>query len=125
MSESRTSNEFDAADPVTEPCLHCKTDLPPEVRFCFECGAPVVPSVAILAPDAQASQDGLETGECFEIESLGFEVVVEEVLVSDPEDVGDPLGTVVAMAPERPLPFWPAPPKGNTVVAPPPKRSSS
>ena len=37
-----------------------------------------------------------------------------------PGIVGDPHGTVVAMAPENPMPFWPAPPKGDTVIAPPP-----
>lgn len=154
MSESRFPLE-----PSEPPCMHCGTVLNDEVRFCFECGAPVVPEFDLpSAPPGALEElrtaafspvsirpiedgDGLKPGEPIEIESLGFEVVVDEVPIDlgedeeDPTDapreaaaepadttptIEDPCGTVVAMAPEHPLPFWPAPPKGGTVVAPPP-----
>lgn len=158
MSESRFSLE-----PSEPPCMHCGTVLNDEVRFCFECGAPVVPEFNLPSAPAGALEElrtaafspvsirpieedgGLRPGEPIEIESLGFEVVVDEVPIDMGEDDGEPeepsaaqddeaaakspglpviedpsSGTVVAMAPEHPLPFWPAPPKGGTVVAPPP-----
>lgn len=37
--------------------------------------------------------------------------------------VADPHGTVIAGMPERPMPFWPAPPPGNTVIGPPPRNA--
>lgn len=148
MSESRFSLESDADHPANEPCVHCETELHPEVRFCFECGAPVVLSLRLPAAPASAEEelptatfsaikmpvveDDLTPGEPIEIESLGLDVVVEEVRIELDEEaaeevpgrVADPMGTVVAIAPERPMPYWPAPPKGNTVVGKPPKRSS-
>ncbi len=60
MSESRFSLESDADHPATEPCVHCETELHPEVRFCFECGAPVVLSLKL--PAAPASAEGLRLG---------------------------------------------------------------
>ncbi len=158
MSESRFSLESEL------PCVHCGTALHDEARFCFECGAPVVPELRL--PDAPASaveelrtaayspvsippicedevDAELQPGEPIEIESLRLDVVVEEVQIALDEDgaeaaqpdakaitppppprdtVGDPHGTVLAAGPERPMPFWPAPPKGDTVVAPPPTR---
>jgi len=123
MSRSPQSRE--------QPCIHCGTLLHAEVAFCFECGAPVVPMLVLPpAPGApvsirpQQSTTGLLPGETFEIESLGLEVVVEELDVDVEEGpVADPHGTVFAAAPERPMPFWPAPPKGETVVSAPPTRS--
>ena len=141
MPESRFSIESEL------PCAHCGTPLHDEVQFCFECGAPVLPELVL--PNAPAGADEelktaafspvsirpkelvqeLEPGQPIEIESLGLDVVVEEVPISFDDDesepeparpVADPHGTVVSMAPERPMPFWPAPPKGDTVVAPPP-----
>ena len=138
------------------PCAHCGTALYDEVRFCFECGAPVVPELNLPnAPSGALEEfqtaafspvsirpleddEGLRPGEPIEIESLGFEVVVDEVPIDmDDDDVTaepagvaghgtlqDPEGTVVSMAPEHPLPFWPAPAKGGTVVAPAPTASS-
>jgi hypothetical protein len=140
MPESRFSIESE------QPCAHCGTPLHDEVQFCFECGAPVLPELVL--PNAPVGADEelrtaafspvsirpkevvaeLQPGEPIEIESLDLGVVVEEVPInldedepeSAPERVADPHGTVVAMAPERPMPFWPAPPKGDTVIAPPP-----
>lgn len=148
MSESLRPTES-----TERPCVHCETPLHAEVQFCFECGAPVATDVAakdtadeqptaafaavsIPPPDALALEAQLEaqlhagslkTGESIEIESLGLEVVVDEVSIEidEPEGVADPHGTVVSMAPERPMPFWPAPPKGETVVAPPPSSDPS
>lgn len=134
--------------------MHCETALHAEVRFCFECGAPVVPQLNLPSAPAGALEElqtaafspvsirpieddeGLRPGEPIEIESLGFEVVVDEVPIdldddddSEPADaepadapapIADSSGTVVAMAPEQPLPFWPAPPRGETVLAPAP-----
>ncbi|MGH1341821.1 MAG: zinc-ribbon domain-containing protein [Nannocystales bacterium] len=165
MSESRFT-----LDPSEHPCTHCGTLLNDEVRFCFECGAPVVPEFNLPSAPAGALEElrtaafspvsirpieddeGLQPGEPIEIESLGFEVIVDEVAIdmadepdepkadgdvrgasedrleaadagsaTDAPTIEDPSGTVVAMAPEHPLPFWPAPPKGDTVIAPPPK----
>ncbi len=143
MPESRFSIESE------QPCAHCETPLHDEVQFCFECGAPVLPELVL--PNAPVGADEelrtaafspvsirpkevseeLAPGEPIEIESLGLEVVVEEVPIdleddeSEPESrptrpVADPHGTMVSMAPDRPMPFWPAPPKGDTVIAPPP-----
>jgi len=163
MSESRFPLE-----PSEPPCMHCGTVLSDEVRFCFECGAPVVPEFNLPSAPAGALEElrtaafspvsirlveedeGLQPGEPIEIESLGFEIVVDEVPIDmadeesnpvgdktapDDEVVTEPVslpmiegpsaGTVVAMAPEHPLPFWPAPPKGSTVVAPPPTAPAS
>lgn len=133
-----------------QPCVHCQTPLHAEVRFCFECGTPRIPqfpqvpqvetaehplddlrtaafSPVSIPPNLEADHD-LEPGEAIEIESLA---VVEEVPIdlddtpeTDEGQVADPHGTVVAMAPERPMPFWPAPPKGETVVAPPPRKAA-
>jgi len=74
---------------------------------------------------------GLQPGEPIEIESLRFDVVVDEIPIELDDDaeiedvpgvVADLHGTVIAMAPEHPMPFWPAPPKGDTVIAPAPTR---
>ena len=147
-------------EPSECPCTHCGTGLYDEVRFCFECGAPVVPELDLPCAPAGALEElrtaafsavsirpidddeGLEPGKPIEIESLAFEAVVDEVPIElededdvevqaetedsdaqprlDPGKIADPSGTVVAMAPERPFPFWPAPPRGETVLAPPP-----
>ncbi|MCR9159553.1 MAG: hypothetical protein ACE37F_04340 [Nannocystaceae bacterium] len=143
MSASCPSNESEL------PCAHCETPLHAEVQFCFECGAPVLPE--LLLPRAPAGADeelrtaafspvsirpneaeALAPGETIEIESIAKDVVVEEVPIDLDEleadsaaarPVADPHGTVVAAAPDRPMPFWPAPPKGETVVAPPPVRA--
>lgn len=132
------------------PCVHCGTPLNEACRFCFECGAPVVPELRLPNAPPGAAEElrtaaftpvsiplrddedaGLRPGEAIEIESLQLDVVVEEVPIEldddteiddEPGPIGDLHGTVVAMAPEHPMPFWPAPPKGETVIAPPPTR---
>ena len=128
MSDSRFSPESEL------PCTHCGTLLHDEVRFCFECGAPVVPELSLPAAPEGADEElrtaafspvsirpiaddpGLEPGEPIEIESLEFDVVVDEVpIVLDdehddeiieqpiaPQPVADPHGTVVAMAGAHP-----------------------
>lgn len=147
-------------EPFEAPCVHCGTTLYDEVRFCFECGAPVVPELKLPHAPLRALEElrtaafspvsirpiehdrGLRPGEPIEIESLGFGVAGDEVPIDLEDDdadddadddseadgqraealaiIADPSGTVVALAPERPLPFWPAPPRGETVLAPAP-----
>lgn len=140
MSESRFSLESEL------PCVHCGMPLPCDSQFCFDCGAPVVPELCLpnAPPNAAEELDAasfspltmrgrrgdvpeLEPGEPIEITSLKLEVVVEEIPIcfdddDDEQVVADPHGTMIAAAPDRPMPFWPAPPKGDTVVAPPPRR---
>ena len=145
MPESRFSLETEL------PCIHCGTPLSEACQFCFECGAPVVPELHLPDAPVGAAEElrtasfspvrlrlrdgdpGLRPGEPIEIESLHFDVVVEEIPIELDDDaeiedalpsgaVADLHGTVVAMAPEHPMPFWPAPPKGDTVIAPPPTR---
>lgn len=143
MPESRFSLETEL------PCTHCGTPLNEACQFCFECGAPVVPELQLPdAPPGAAEElrtasftpvsiplhdddQGLQPGEPIEIESLRFDVVVDEIPIELDDDVeiedvpgavADLHGTVVAMAPEHPMPFWPAPPKGDTVIAPAPTR---
>lgn len=167
MSESLSTLE-----PSERPCTHCGTGLYDEVRFCFECGAPVVPeldlpcapagaleelrtaafSAVSIRPIEDDDDDELEPGKPIEIESLAFDAVVDEVPIeieddedgtgeddgtlaetknadvlphSGAEHVADSSGTVVALAPERPFPFWPAPPRGETVLSPPPTAPST
>lgn len=152
MSESLSTPE-----PSVCPCTLCGTALSDEVRFCFECGAAVVPELDLPSAPAGAREElrtpafssvrirpveddvGLEPGKAIEIESLAFKAVLDESPIEfeddeddtrddveapqeteDSERVANPSGTVVAMAPDRPLPFWPAPPRGDTVLAPPP-----
>ncbi|MEM6291302.1 MAG: zinc ribbon domain-containing protein [Myxococcota bacterium] len=179
------TTRYRALDVPVEPCPHCETPLHAAVKFCFECGAPVVPSfslpvapspandapleraTAIFEPvpedpntnvfdavpvevstqEADEMDDGpdeydLDTGdfdvvepgphtswrwsrdEVLVLDEVETEEVVEEIPVemTDDDVVADPHGTVLALAPERPMPFWPAPPKGETVIAPAPTR---
>ncbi len=182
------TTRYRALDVPVEPCPHCDTPLHAAVKFCFECGAPVVPtmrlpdapspandapvehSTAIYEPVPEDSHTDvfdavpgvetrvetldepdiyndepdeydLDTGdfdvveppdtswqwsrdEVLVLDSVDVEEVVEEIPIdmTDDDVVADPHGTVLAMAPEHPMPFWPAPPKGATVVAAAPTR---
>ncbi len=83
----------------------------------------------VAAEDAAAIQTQTQTQTSTDVDD---DIPID---IEDPEDdperdadvppLPDCEGTVLALAPDAPRPFWPAPAPGGTVIAPPPQRPPS